>query len=247
MLPMGVATRYRVPGIGLIPVWPTPALLGPLDRGVNSDGSDDDICHHDRKGVDQQPVDDPQQRRAGLHFAQCRRLFKEVRTGKRGGGDPADPFEFHWSATPLPPASIVHSSFIGAPLHDRRRASSIRVSLERRSTTADEPHPFEFHWSAAPPSEAAEPGASEMVSESVRTLSHSRSSRPRDSNSARMRVELHPSSSSRIGTRTLDASSLKTVRRAMGVMYLFSETSMVRPSRRLTCSMTWMSELPSPT
>ena len=46
---------------------------------------------------------------------------------------------------------------------------------------------------------------------------------------------------------TLDASSLSTVRRAIRAICLFSDTAIVKPSRLLTCSMTWTSELPSPT
>ena len=52
--------------------------------------------------------------------------------------------------------------------------------------------------------------------------------------------------SSRIGTTTLKALSLSTVRFAMRAMCVFSETATVKPSRLLTCSITWTSELPSP-
>ena len=50
-----------------------------------------------------------------------------------------------------------------------------------------------------------------------------------------------------MGTSTLRASSLRTVRRAMWATYFASDTAMVSPSWRLTCSMTCMSEVPSPT
>src|SRR5947209_8006135 len=67
----------------------------------------------------------------------------------------------------------------------------------------------------------------QMVSESVLTLSHSLSTKPCASKKARMRVEFHPTISSRIGIRTLNASSLRIVRCAICVMYLFSDTAMV--------------------
>ena len=46
---------------------------------------------------------------------------------------------------------------------------------------------------------------------------------------------------------TLSASSLITVRCAMRAMKRASDAAIVSPSQRLTCSITWMSELPSPT
>src|SRR2546425_1414548 len=66
-------------------------------------------------------------------------------------------------------------------------------------------------------------GARAMVSESVRT-------NPCDSNRARIRVESQPAIASRIGTSTLRASSLRTVRLAICVTYGFSDTAIVSPS-----------------
>jgi hypothetical protein len=40
------------------------------------------------------------------------------------------------------------------------------------------------------------------------------------------------------GMSTLNASSLRIVRLAIWVMYLFSDTAMVRPDKRFTCNMT---------
>jgi DNA-binding LacI/PurR family transcriptional regulator len=68
-------------------------------------------------------------------------------------------------------------------------------------------------------------------------LSHSWTASPWASKKPRIRAGLpQPITSSRIGTRTLSALSLSTVRRAIGAMCLFSETAMVKPFRRLTCS-----------
>jgi len=52
---------------------------------------------------------------------------------------------------------------------------------------------------------------------------------------------------SRIGIRTKSPSSLRMVRRAMGVRWPFSDTATVRPPIRLTWSMTFTPEPPSPT
>src|SRR5208282_2386157 len=87
---------------------------------------------------------------------------------------------------------------------------------------------------------------SSMVSMSVRILSHSRRVRPRAAKKRRMVTESQRRTSSRTGTRTLMALSLRTVRRATRVMNLASETAMVRPSYWLTCIITGKSELPSP-
>src|SRR5205807_1272769 len=86
-----------------------------------------------------------------------------------------------------------------------------------------------------------------MVTQSARTLSHPWINKPCVSKKARMREESQSTISSRMGTSTLKASSLRTVRLAISEMYRASETAMVKPSRWFTCSMTWMSELPSPT
>ena len=53
--------------------------------------------------------------------------------------------------------------------------------------------------------------------------------------------------SSRMGARTARALVLRTVRLATWETCLASETAMVYPSRTLVWSMTWTSELPSPT
>jgi hypothetical protein len=50
-----------------------------------------------------------------------------------------------------------------------------------------------------------------------------------------------------MGTSTLSASSLMTVRLAISVMCLACDTAIVSPSPRLTCSITCKSEVPSPT
>src|SRR5277367_7098071 len=61
---------------------------------------------------------------------------------------------------------------------------------------------------------------------SVRTLFHSLIAKPFASKKRRIFTLSHSRTSSRIGIRTLSESSLNTVRRAIWVMYLFSETEM---------------------
>src|SRR5581483_1268248 len=73
-------------------------------------------------------------------------------------------------------------------------------------------------------------GFSWMVRRSVRVLPHSRSIKPCEAKNRRMRAESQRSTSSRAGTRTLMALSLRTVRRASRVMCSASLTAMVRPS-----------------
>ena len=84
------------------------------------------------------------------------------------------------------------------------------------------------------------------MTRSVRALSHCCSVRPFDSKSDRISPTPQPHTCSRIGTVTLNASSLNTVRCAMRDSWVFSETAMVKPARLLTCSITCTSELPSP-
>ena len=69
-----------------------------------------------------------------------------------------------------------------------------------------------------------------MVTQSVRALSHPWTISPYDSNSSRIRTASQPMTSSRMGTRTLSALSLTTVRLAIRAIYLASETAMVKPA-----------------
>src|SRR5712691_8740281 len=85
------------------------------------------------------------------------------------------------------------------------------------------------------------------VTQSVRALSHCCNASPLEANSWRIRAASQPTTSSRMGTRTLRALSLMTVLRAIRVMCLASDTAIVKPFPLLTCSITWTSELPSPT
>src|SRR5439155_283992 len=89
--------------------------------------------------------------------------------------------------------------------------------------------------------------ASRIVTRSVRAFSHSCSVKPFDSKTDRMSPARQPSTCSRIGTTIENASSLSTVLLAMRASCVFSETAIVNPSRLFTCSITWTSELPSPT
>src|SRR5438876_527319 len=88
---------------------------------------------------------------------------------------------------------------------------------------------------------------SRRVTQSVRALSHRCNASPLEANSWRIRAASQPTRSSRMGTRTLRALSLMTVLRAIRVMCLASDTAIVKPFPLLTCSITWTSELPSPT
>src|SRR5216684_1407878 len=90
-------------------------------------------------------------------------------------------------------------------------------------------------------------GSSRSVTQSVRALSHSCNTSPWEAKSCRIRTASQPTTSSRTGTRTLTALSLTTVRWAIRVMCLASDTAIVKPFALLTCNMTWISELPSPT
>src|ERR1700739_2003591 len=94
----------------------------------------------------------------------------------------------------------------------------VRTREYRRRYPAN---PAQPHWIPASVAAVGE-FTLEIRRESVRTLSHSCSSNPCDSNSAVIRAEFHPRISSRIGISTLKASSLRMVRRAIGVIYLFS-------------------------
>src|SRR5438094_3502358 len=85
------------------------------------------------------------------------------------------------------------------------------------------------------------------VTQSVRALSHCCNASPLEANSWRIRVASQPTTPSRMGPRTLRALSLMTVLRAIRVMCLASDTAIVKPFPLLTCSITWTSELPSPT
>src|SRR2546425_10227369 len=68
---------------------------------------------------------------------------------------------------------------------------------------------------------------SRIVTQSVRVRSHSWMWRPWDSKSARIPARRQPAMSSSTGTRTLSASSLSTVRRAICEMCGASETAML--------------------
>src|SRR5438876_10405814 len=85
------------------------------------------------------------------------------------------------------------------------------------------------------------------VMRSVLTLSHSCRVKPYVSKSRRISAVRQPETCCSMGRTMLNALSLSTVRLAMRARCLFSDTAMVNPSRLLTCSITWTSELPSPT
>src|SRR5260370_33053303 len=127
----------------------------------------------------------------------------------------------------------------GDALHAPQRRGLLAEVGAHKQGCRDPPDPVERHGSVPP--QATSGGAasvSRIVRRSVCTLSHSWSTTPWDSNRVRISVAFMPTMSSRIGTSTLTASSERTVRLAIWARYLFSDTAIVSPFRRLTCSIT---------
>src|ERR1022692_1474807 len=143
--------------------------------------------------------------------------------------------------------SIDHPQHCRPGLHFTKSIGLLEEVGAREERGRYPTNPFQLHWISTPAAACEWLVTLEMVSESVRTLSHSCSRNPCDSKKARIWMEFQPRISSRIGISTLSPSSLRMVRRAICVMYLFSDNAMVSPSSRFTCSITCTSELPSPT
>ena len=149
-----------------------------------------------------------------------------------GGCQVSSPYASHANA----PATCTTSSRDGRTKYD-----PTKTAVATHPTHSDNGRP-------ASESSPVRPRTPEdrSVSRSVRTLSHSWIRNPRRSKKVRMWAASQPTISSSTGTSTLSASSLSTVRRAICAMNFVSDTAMVSPSRRFTCSITCTSELPSP-
>src|SRR5208282_3842171 len=126
------------------------------------------------------------------------------------------------------------------------QAQSCGLLEEIRETEAgrrDPANPAQHRYASAPDADADE---ERRVRTSVRIRAHSCTRKPCDSKKRRICGCVQCATSSRIGTSTLSALSLSTVRRAIWVTQRDSETAMVSPSPSFTCSIAFISELPSP-
>src|SRR3989475_6138154 len=110
----------------------------PLERRPNRHAGHDDVGHHHRKRVDQDPVGHPHEGGHTLHPTQGHLLAAEVRAHEQSGREPSYPVNRHSSAaTSFAPHCCCVSSWIGSRGCFGRRCSirSDSCAAAARATT----------------------------------------------------------------------------------------------------------------